>query len=153
MFTEEQISKIAEKLNKKINLPVTGEKLELMIFKKVVREIGKKLGEILPDELLMLINQPQPALKPDANLEEIKSRISEKINERFNIPIIGEKVEIEVIKIVVDLVVECLRSQHTLNEILAKGEQTGTKDTDTPQTSVLTDTKPAEALLPQPNGV
>lgn len=143
MFTEEQISKIAEKLNRKIHLPVAGEKLEALIFKKIVREIGKKLGEILPDEFLMLINQPEPALTPDADLEEIKARTTEKINERFNIPIIGEKAEIEIIKIVVDLLVECLRSKQTLNEMLDK-------ETDKVDTSILTDASPADAMIPQP---
>ncbi len=118
MLTEEQISRLAQKLNDRINLPIVGEGLELMLFKKIVRQMDKKIHDILPDELYQLINLLGQGFAEEEDLEETKARLVHALNNLFDIPFIKEEREQEIIVFFINIIVEALRRNKTMDEVL-----------------------------------
>ena len=108
MLTNEQVLKIANLVNKKINLPLLNEKKEEKVFFKLVQLIDTKLYEELPNEYYELIKTVDEGISNE-EAELISKRLSKKVNKKVNIPILTEKMEGKFIKMVIGIIVEAMQ--------------------------------------------
>lgn len=92
MLTDEQVVKIASKLNKVINLPFLSEDKELTVFVKLVHRFDQVLYNILPNEYYSLINSAVDGITPD-EAKVLTRRLEPAINNLINIPFLSEKQE------------------------------------------------------------
>lgn len=115
MLSNEQINALAKEANDFINLPVIGEKLELIILAKVIRLIDKKLYQLLPNEYYKLINNMHDGLSAEeAAMMEI--RLTKVLNQNINIPFISEKNEADLIGFVLSQIIKAMLKGATLAE-------------------------------------
>ncbi len=107
MLNDEQINAIAQKANDAINIPIIGEKLELIIFAKIVKFVDMKLYEVLPNEYYALIHNAHDGIDAeDAAMLEL--RLGTLINDKVNIPFISEKKEKELIDLILGMIIKGL---------------------------------------------
>ncbi len=108
MLTDEQVMRIADILNAKINLPVIGEEKEQVVFYKIVKLIDSKLYEILPNEYYELIASLENGIS-DQEAELMNKRLTKLLNRKINIPILSEKKEAKLIKKVLKIIIDAMR--------------------------------------------
>jgi len=111
MLTEKQIDAIAKKINKKIDVPVIGEKFEQRIFVFALKKIDKELDEQLPPDLANLLDDVTDGIEPGtpADFEAIKTNIVIYLNKKLDIPILGEQGEQQLFRLAIDIIFDALR--------------------------------------------
>jgi len=116
MLSNEQIKVIAKKVNKKIDIPVIGEKFEEKIIIKALSKINAVLDEHLPEDFSSLLDDTKDGFEPGsfADLEKIKDNIVSFLNKKIDLPILGEKGERKLFEIVIDIIVDAFRKGEKL---------------------------------------
>ena len=116
MLSEAQIQLLAEKANKKVNLPIVGEKFENKILIFGLRKIDKALEEELPEDFSQLLDDVSDGLEPgsDADLDLIKGHLVTFLNKKIDIPILGEKAEKELFEVAIDIIVDAMQKDKAL---------------------------------------
>ncbi|NEW84548.1 MAG: hypothetical protein GZ094_19580 [Mariniphaga sp.] len=105
MLTDAEINALAQKVNNKINLPFLSEEKELVVFAKLVKWIDRELYKILPNEYYNLLNDISDGLTiQEAN--DLEKRLTPLINNVINIPILSEKLEEKLIRMVLGAMVK-----------------------------------------------
>jgi hypothetical protein len=104
MLTDEQLNALAQKINSAINIPILGEKAELVVFAKIIKLIDAKLYELLPNEYYELINSMNDGISED-DATMMTHRLTRLLNERINIPFISEQKEEKLISLVIGYIV------------------------------------------------
>ena len=99
MLTDAEINALAQKVNKKINLPFLSEEKELVVFAKLVKWIDRELYKILPNEYYSLIHDVSDGLTSQ-EATDLEIRLTPLINNAINIPILSEKLEGKLISLV-----------------------------------------------------
>jgi hypothetical protein len=115
MLSDEQVAAMAVKLNEKVNLPIIGEKLEEVVFAKIIRKIDSELYKLVPNEYYQLIKISSDGIS-DEDAEVFKSRLTPLINEKVNIPILSERRERKMIEFVLDTIIDAMRKNFKLEE-------------------------------------
>ena len=118
MLSEAQINYIADKLNKKINIPIVGEKFEKKLIVKGLEKIDVELDEHLPPEWAELLDDISDGIEPGspADLASIKQNLVEFLNKKINLPIIGEKSEAKLFEATIDIIFDALQKGKTLQD-------------------------------------
>ena len=116
ILKENQIEAIAEKLNEEINLPLLGEKAEKAIFLMGVRKVLEVAEETLPPEFNEFLTTATEGFEPGSEdaLEGVKDNIVKFINEKVNLPIIGERKEKQLFQGVVDMLFNAMKKDNAL---------------------------------------
>lgn len=112
MLKKEQIDLIVDKINKEVNIPIIGEKVEEVFIRFAVKAIVRKLEEIIPREWFEnVVNSAADGVLNDdeAAIEAAIERASIFINAQVNVPFIDEHDEYFVIELVVREVFSALR--------------------------------------------
>ncbi len=111
MLSEAQIKVVATKINKKIDIPVIGEKFEQRIIVFALEKVDKELDELLPPDLAQLLDDVSDGIEPGspADFEQIKSNIVIYLNKKVDIPILGEKGEQQLFTLAIDIIFDALR--------------------------------------------
>ena len=104
MLTDEQLNALAQKINAAINIPILGEKAELVVFAKLIKLIDVKLYELLPNEYYELINSVNDGISEE-EAAMMTQRLSKLLNEKINIPFISEQKEEKLISLVIGYIV------------------------------------------------
>jgi len=99
MLTDAEINALAQKVNKKINLPFLSEEKELVVFAKLIKWIDRELYKILPNEYYELIHDASDGLTSQ-EATDLEIRLTPLINNTINIPILSEKLEAKLISLV-----------------------------------------------------
>jgi len=115
MLSDEQIAALTEKLNEKVNLPIIGEKVENIVFAKIIRKIDGELYKLIPNEYYELIKDASDGIS-DRDADKFKARLTPLINSAVNIPIISEKKEKKIIESVLGVIIEAMRKNFKLEE-------------------------------------
>ena len=108
MFSEAQIQFFVDQVNKNINIPIFGEKMEAILIRRSVDKVLLCLEENLPEEMLRQIDDMSDGIEPGNDLGEIKSNTVEFLNKEINLPIVGEKFEAELFTEVVHILFEAM---------------------------------------------
>lgn len=109
MLNEKQIDALADKLNEKLNLPLVGEGTEKQILTTALNQLNQVLAGKLGEELRAVI---QPLVDGTATPEEavkLKAQAVELLNNKINIPVVGEDTEAQMLGPVVDGIVDVTR--------------------------------------------
>jgi hypothetical protein len=116
MLSTEQIQVIANKVNKKVDLPIIGEKFEEKIIIFGLNKIDEVLEQELPKDFADLLDDVSDGLEPGspADLDKIKKHLTSFINKKVNIPILGEKGERTLISLAIDIIIDAMRKNDKL---------------------------------------
>lgn len=115
MLTNEQVLVLANKVNKKVNIPFLSEDKEFTVFFKIIRWIDKELYKLLPNEYYALIHDSSDGISED-EAENLKSRLVPLINKVIDIPILPEGVEAFVIDLILGLIINAMIIGFSLEE-------------------------------------
>ena len=116
MLTKEQIEVLVGKVNDKVNLPVLGEKSEAFLFRFATKKILRVLKKELPEEIQGFIDNTADGFVEggENDVNEVKKYLVEFLNEKVNVPIIGERAEKELIAEVIDLIFDAMKKGNKL---------------------------------------
>lgn len=116
MLSNEQIKVIAKKVNKKVDVPIIGEKFEYRIIVFGLNKIDKVLDEELPPDFAQLLDDVSDGFEPEspADLEKVKLHLVTFINKKVNIPLMGEKAERELIEFVIEIIIDAMTKNKKL---------------------------------------
>jgi len=115
MLTDAEINALAQKVNKKINLPFLSEEKELVVFAKLVKWIDRELYKILPNEYYNLIHDVTDGISIQ-EAYDLEKRITPIINNVVNIPILTEKLEEKLISMVLGVIIGAMAKGSKLDE-------------------------------------
>ncbi|MEM7134164.1 MAG: hypothetical protein AAF702_48180 [Chloroflexota bacterium] len=114
MLSSEQIKNIASDLNGKVNIPLMAEGQEQEMLESALGTMNSQLSVVvnaLPDSVKEVWDRIQDGVS-DAEAEALKTQLATDLNEKVNIPFLGEGQEMDMlISPAVDLIVETVRSQ------------------------------------------
>ncbi len=117
MLTDAEINALAQKVNKKINLPFLSEEKELVVFAKLVKWIDRELYKILPNEYYSLIHDVSEGLTSQ-EATDLEIRLTPLINNAINIPILSEKLEGKLISLVLSGIMGAMVKGSKLEEVV-----------------------------------
>ena len=117
MLTEAEINALAQKINKKINLPFLSEEKELIVFAKLVKWIDRELYKVLPNEYYSLIHDVSDGLNSQ-EATDLEIRLTPLINNAINIPILSEKLEAKLISLVLSGIMGAMVKGSKLDEVV-----------------------------------
>lgn len=117
MLTDAEINALAQKVNKKINLPFLSEEKELVVFAKLVKWIDRELYKILPNEYYSLIHDVSDGLTSQ-EATDLEIRLTPLINNAINIPILSEKLEGKLISLVLSGIMGAMVKGSKLEEVV-----------------------------------
>lgn len=110
MLSNVQINFVAGKINEKVDLPILGEQAEFAIIKKAINKVLDVLEDEIPNEFVDFIEDTAQGFDPEqgTNVELVKENIITFVNEKVNLPLIGEKTEAKIFSTLVDILFEAM---------------------------------------------
>lgn len=116
MLSKEQIDTIAIKANKKVDLPIVGEKFEKKMLVFGLKKIDKILDEQLPPDFAKLLDDVSDGFEPGtpADLDKVKDHLVSYLNKKIDLPLLGEKGEKELFNVAVDIIIDAMRKNDKL---------------------------------------
>lgn len=116
MLSKEQIDTIAIKANKKVDLPIVGEKFEQKMLVFGLEKIDKILDEQLPADFAKLLDNVSDGFEPGtpADLDKVKDHLVSFLNKKIDLPLLGEKGEKELFNVAVDIIINAMRKNDKL---------------------------------------
>ncbi len=116
MLSEQQIKLIAQKANKKVDVPVIGERFEEKILIFGITKIDKALDEHLPPEFGDLLDDISDGLEPGcpADLDRIKEHLVNYLLNNLDVPILGKRGERELFNLTVGMIIDAMRKNDKL---------------------------------------
>lgn len=114
LFTEAQRTRIAEKLD---GLIPTGpfDFIDGPLFMWAVERMEAVLAAHLPKSFVDTMNDLNKGLE---NIDEFKERLTKAVNGKINIPFLSEKVEEQLFRMLIDLIVKSLNLGQRLDGLL-----------------------------------
>lgn len=113
MLTHEEVEVIASKLNNKIDLSIVNEKVEQIIFVKIVKQFDRLLYQNLPNELYGLVKIASDGIS-EKEAKNLKSILGSRLNSKFDISYVPEPVEQEIFEMLVDLIVDAMKKEYSV---------------------------------------
>jgi hypothetical protein len=120
-MTEKEIKELAERLNRKVNIPLIGETTEEKILIKVVLKVDAFLYDHLPNEIYDLVRSLDKGID-DNEATRLINRLSVLANEEISIPYIPESAEYVAIKFVIGVIINAARKQWNFDKAKDAGE-------------------------------
>ncbi len=121
-MTQEEIKELAERLNKKINVPLISETGEEKILIKIVLKIDRFLYDNLPNEFYDLVRSLDKGID-DNEAKRLIKRLSKLANAHINIPYIPEVAEYVAIKFIIGIIVNAARKNKNFSEAKVSMQQ------------------------------
>ena len=115
MLSDEEIEILATKLNEKIDIPFIKEGTEQTILVKIVKKVDRILYKNLPNELYELVKNVSDGIS-DSDAEQLKLVLGTRLNRELDIPYIPEWIEQKIFEILIGLVVNAMRRNHSISE-------------------------------------
>lgn len=114
-MTDKEIKDLAERLNKKIDVPLIGEVKEEKILIKIILRIDRFLYDNLPNEFYDLVRSLDNGIDDDEAKRLIK-RLSKLANKNIDIPYIPEPMEYVAIRFVIGIIINAARKEWDLSK-------------------------------------
>ncbi len=114
-MTAEEIKDLAQRLNKKINVPLVSETREEKILIKIVFKIDRFLYDNLPNEFYELVRSIDRGID-DEEAKRLIKRLSKLANEHINIPYIPESAEYIGIRLVIGVIINAARKEWNIHK-------------------------------------
>ena len=128
-MTEAEIKDLAQRLNKKINVPIINETGEEKIFIKIVLKIDNFLYDHLPNEFYDLVRSADLGID-DAEAKRLVRRLTKLANEKIDIPYLPEAAEHFVLKFVIGIVVKAARKNLDFDKVRNESDKLVVPDAD-----------------------
>lgn len=116
MLTDGEINAIAQKVNKAFNIPFLNEEKEFIVFGKVIKWVDRKLYKLLPNEYYELVKDSSDGISKEEAIK-IEERLTPLINNVVNMPILTEKQEEKLIRLVLGLIINAMVKGCKLEEV------------------------------------
>ncbi|MEN8117745.1 MAG: hypothetical protein ABFS16_12240 [Bacteroidota bacterium] len=126
-MTMEEIKDLAQRLNKKINVPIIKETQEEKILVKIILKIDNFLYDNLPNEFYELVRSADHGID-EKEARRLVRRLTRLANDKIDIPYLPEQAERIALKFVISIVVKAARKK--LNLVLASKEAENLKITE-----------------------
>jgi len=120
-MTEEEIRDLANRLNRKINVPIINETGELKILIKIVMKVDTFLYDHLPNEFYELVRSLDRGIDDDEAKRLIK-RLATLANDKIDIPYLPEAMEYIAIRFILAIIINAARKQFDLLQAIPKVE-------------------------------
>ena len=114
-MTSEEIKDLAQRVNKRINVPLIRETKEEKILIKVIIKIDRFLYDNLPNEFYDLVRSLDGGIDDDEAKRLVK-RLAKLANEKINIPYLPEKAEYLAIRLVIGVIINAARKSWNINK-------------------------------------
>ncbi len=109
-MTEAEVRSLAERLNKKIDVPLIRETKEEKILIKLIIKVDTFLYDHLPNEFYDLVRSLDRGID-DEEAKRLIKRLSKLANEKIDIPWIPEPIEYIPIRFVIAVIINSARKQ------------------------------------------
>ena len=107
-MNNDELRELAEKLNKKIDIPLVNETREEKIILKIVIKVDTFLYDNLPNEFYDLIHSVRDGID-DNEAKRLIKRLSKIANEKIDIPYVPEAIEYIAIRFVIGVLINAAR--------------------------------------------
>ena len=122
-MTLEEVNKLADKLNEKIDIPFFfSEEKEGIIFAKIITKVDTFLYEYLPNEIYATIRTLDDGIVDDEEARKVVVRLSKLANKKIDLPFLPEVVEYLAISFIVNVIVNAMRKGIDLDKSIKKSD-------------------------------
>ena len=128
-MTFDEIKDLAERLNRKIDVPLVKETKEEKILIKIILKIDTFLYDNLPNEFYDLIRNTDRGID-DKEAKRLVRRLSKAANKRIDIPYIPEFAEKFAFRFVIGMVVKAARKKLNFDKVRAESDNMVVPDSD-----------------------
>jgi hypothetical protein len=117
ILTAAQIASIVVIVNKKVDLPIIGEKIEEKLIEPIVESIVKVIEDKLPPKFVEFIQDALKGFDPEDKdaLRILAQNFVRRLNAEVNIPLLSEKQEQQIFEIVVDILFDALQKNKNVD--------------------------------------
>lgn len=137
-MTTEEIKEFAERLNKKINVPIINETKEEKILIKIILTIDNFLYDNLPNEFYDLIQSVDKGID-NQEAKRLVRRLTILANDKIDIPYLPEPMERIAIKFVIGMIIKAARKNRRLNDVLATSDNVVVTDLENDVEAIVED--------------
>ena len=128
-MTEVEIKDLAQRLNKKIDVPIINETGEEKICIKIVLKIDTFLYDHLPNEFYDLVRSTDLGID-DKEAKRLVKRLTRLANDKIDIPYLPEIAEHFVLKFVIGIVVKAARKKLDFEKVRSETDKLDVPDSD-----------------------
>lgn len=107
-MSDDEIKNLAQRLNRKIDVPLVTETGEEKILIKVVIQIDRFLYDNLPNELYDLVRSSERGID-DGEAKRLIKRLAKLANDHIDIPYIPESAEYVAIRFIIGVIINAAR--------------------------------------------
>lgn len=137
-MTSEEIKDLAERLNRKINVPIINETGEEKILIKIILKIDNFLYDHLPNEFYDLVRSTDRGIdKKEA--KRLIRRLTKCANNKIDIPYLPEPVEHFAFRFVIGIIVKSSLKTLNLEKVRAESDNLNVPETDEDIESMVDD--------------
>lgn len=115
-FTRKQIHDIAVKINDYIDIPYVPENFEQRLFETAIEKFDMVISELLPVPFRALLNAT--FLEENPATADLKQRLTQKINQKIDLPFLSETKEAYLIEFCLDLLFSTFFSTNCFDTVL-----------------------------------
>lgn len=116
-MTQDELQKIAEKVNKEIDIPILNERREGKILLKIILKVDTFLFNNLPNEIYDLIRSLDDGIS-EIEAKSLVRRLAKLANQKINIPYIPEALEYVLFNFTIALVVNAMRNKWNIDKAI-----------------------------------
>jgi hypothetical protein len=128
-MTLDEIKDLAERLNRKIDVPLVKETKEEKILIKIILKIDTFLYDNLPNEFYDLIRSTDRGID-DKEAKRLVRRLAKAANSKIDIPYIPEFAEKFAFRFVIGMVVKAARKNLDFNKVRSESDDMVVPDSD-----------------------
>ena len=128
-MTQDEIKDLAERLNRKINVPLIKETGEEKILIKIILKIDTFLYNNLPNEFYDLIRSADRGID-DKEAKRLVRRLSRAANNQIDIPYLPEFAEKFAFRFVIGMVVKAARKKLDFEKVRSESDDLVVPDSD-----------------------
>ncbi|MGM0620740.1 MAG: hypothetical protein ACQETJ_06835 [Bacteroidota bacterium] len=128
-MTLDEIKDLAERLNRKIDIPLVKETKEEKILIKIILKIDTFLYDNLPNEFYDLIRSTDRGID-DKEAKRLVRRLTKAANDKIDIPYLPEFAEKFAYRFVIGMVVKAARKKLDFDKVRSESDQMVVPDSD-----------------------
>ena len=121
-MTEEEIKDLAQRLNKKINVPIVNETGEEKILIKIILKIDNFLYDNLPNEFYELMRDIDKGID-NKEARRLVRRLTRLANDKIDIPYLPEIAEHFALKFVIGIIVKSARKDKEFKKVREESDK------------------------------
>lgn len=128
-MTEEEIKDLAQRLNRKINVPIVNETGEEKILIKIILKIDNFLYDNLPNEFYGLVRDAKRGID-NKEAKRLVRRLTRLANAKIDIPYLPEVAEHFALKFVIGIIVKSARKNKEFKVVREESDKMIIPDSD-----------------------